>query len=958
MGKEINITDKIWILSLAIISVLYIFALSGFNKHEADMLTGEGSSLNENWFLVENDKEIPIDFPRTIKSSDYATVFTTLSTKYEGLMVNMTGNNIEVSIYLNDTLIYDRGDIDGLIYIPEFTPPAKLSLNVYPIDNTSSIYIRDIHISRGDAAVLSQIKGNMFQLVCSVIVLLCSSILLFIGIIRKKAKWASDSALRLSVYLFVMFIYGFTATKLPGMFFGNESVFIKVQDISFMMAPALLAIGIGANTENRIEKAIFITILALSALGTGINFAIGKNIVIVSYIGFITLSITNIVKTLKEKFIPKIAWLVSLILYSALGMSDIYKLHKEIDAILILVSAILLTIYQIADFVKDYKEVIERSEKEAINANEAKSAFLASMSHEIRTPINAILGMDEMILRESTEEGIKGYASDINQAGHTLLSLINDILDLSKIESGKMTIIPVDYDVAQMLHNIVNLIYQKAADKGLEFEINVYEQIPKRLMGDDMRIRQAIVNLLSNAVKYTDAGKVTLNVSWQETKTDEGYLICEVSDTGIGIKKDDLKKLFEEYTRFDEKKHRQTEGTGLGLNITRKIISLMGGELKVDSIYKQGSTFSFAIKQEVMDFSYIGEFDDKPQQIEAYIQKYEAPDVKVLIVDDNAMNRKVFKSLIKDSLINVTEASSGKESIGILGKESFDLVFMDHMMPEMDGIETFKHIREGHLCDDTPIVILTANAIVGVKDKYLKEGFNGYLAKPIMPDELDRIILDNIPAEKIRFTGGKRAVETENDIEVEGIDTNYLKLYFKTRDMQIAALKEFYKGAKLQIDKLNDLYKALTEGWGLDDYRICVHAMKSSAANIGAIELFGLAKLLEFSARDNETDTIMALHNIFARKWKSFSINLGHSLGYKKRKKETADPQIVLALLSNIEMAMEVMDVDGADEAVNKLSAYDFGKKTKVFDQLKGAVNDLDIDRVEELSNVLKEDFK
>lgn len=396
---------------------------------------------------------------------------------------------------------------------------------------------------------------------------------------------------------------------------------------------------------------------------------------------------------------------------------------------------------------------LEVAKEEAESANRAKSQFLARMSHEIRTPINAIIGMDEMILRESTETEIIKYAHDIKNSTNTLLNLINEILDSSKIESGKMEIIPAEYEIRNLIGDLYNMISIKAKDKGLELIIDVDPKIPAKYFGDDMRIKQVLVNLLTNAVKYTMEGVVTLTVTGK-VEGENAILHYSVKDTGIGIKEEDLEKLFVQFERIEESRNRHIEGTGLGMNIVKQLLLLMGSELGVKSEYGKGSEFYFDIVQKVVNNEPVG--DLREQNIRQEMEEdentlnYIAPDAKILVVDDNAMNRKVLKGLLKDTQIKIYEAKSGGDCIAMLEKLNVDIIFLDYMMPIMDGVETLRIMKEKNLCKDIPVIMLTADAVVGAKEQYLSEGFDDYLSKPIIPDKLYRMIFDYLPKELVK----------------------------------------------------------------------------------------------------------------------------------------------------------------------------------------------------------------
>ncbi len=390
-----------------------------------------------------------------------------------------------------------------------------------------------------------------------------------------------------------------------------------------------------------------------------------------------------------------------------------------------------------------YERKVLELEKDAANAsNKAKSDFLANMSHEIRTPMNAIIGMDEMILREKVSDKVRKYALDIQSAGKTLLSIINDILDFSKIESGKMELIPVDYGFSSVMNDVVNMTMKKAKDKGLEYNLKVSKDIPSVLRGDEIRIRQVMLNLINNAIKYTHEGSVSIDVSFDNATH---MLWVVVSDTGIGIKNEDLGKLFGSFQRLEEDKNRNIEGTGLGLNITMRLVKMMDGTIGVNSKYGEGTTFTAQMKQEVIDRTPVGDFADNLAKMHQSGQEYRpalfAPKAKILVVDDNDMNLEVFEALLEDTKIKVTTAESGSECIEILKEKSFDLIFLDQMMPGMSGVQTLEVIHNENLAKDTTIIALTADAIVGARENYIKEGFSDYLSKPVMYEALEEMLI-------------------------------------------------------------------------------------------------------------------------------------------------------------------------------------------------------------------------
>ncbi|MBR6451199.1 MAG: response regulator [Lachnospiraceae bacterium] len=379
----------------------------------------------------------------------------------------------------------------------------------------------------------------------------------------------------------------------------------------------------------------------------------------------------------------------------------------------------------------------------------SKNEFFAGMSHEIRTPINAIIGMDAMILRETDNEKIRDYAQTIDNSSQILLTLVNDILDISKIEAGKMKLLPVDYKLKKVLHDLITMFSSEAEKKGLKFLYEIDPTLPSRLHGDEVRLKQIVINMLSNAIKYTSKGTVKLTVKNAGEDESGVSLFVSVSDTGRGMKKEQIKNLFLPYERFDEQSNRKTEGSGLGMSISKNLLDMMDSEMQVESVYGEGSTFSFTVVQKVVDPEPIGEWtaEETTEQKKEKRQTVQLSGVRLLCVDDTPVNLRVFEGLLKGSGALIDGVTTGEEALRIVNEKRYDMIFVDIMMPDMDGVETLQRIREEDnlIAPETPIIAFTANALSGVKEKYLGAGFTDYLAKPIRPADLEEMLVRHLP---------------------------------------------------------------------------------------------------------------------------------------------------------------------------------------------------------------------
>ncbi len=528
-------------------------------------------------------------------------------------------------------------------------------------------------------------------------------------------------------------------------------------------------------------------------------------------------------------------------------------------------------------FIKTIQDLMleERNKEKAIMESVAKGQFLANMSHEIRTPINAILGMDEMILRETTESNVREYAEDIESAGKTLLSLINDILDFSKIESGKMEIVPGEYDVSELLNDTYNMVSMRAEKKGLNLQFEHDNKIPRRLYGDEVRLRQIMINLLTNAIKYTDEGDVTLTMKWEPVDEKTILMKIIVTDTGRGISKMDQKKLFDSFERFDMRNNRNVEGVGLGLNITRQLLDLMAGSIRVESAPGKGSTFTVIIPQMVVIDTPIGDVNimQTTEVVPAseYQPKFTAPKAYILIVDDVPINLKVMQGLLKKTKICVDVAESGIQCLDMVKEKHYDMIFMDHMMPEMDGIETFCRLKaeNAEKLSYTPVIMLTANAIVGVKEKYLEEGFTDYLSKPVKSEQLEEMLLKYLPNDLLEEYKEEETTPATDVMDKEDFLENIFFLNTDEGMLFCGGNVDFYKEI-LHMFYKNDKIELLSQDYkekNMESYGIQIHALKGTARSIGADDVVIVIEKIEAAIREKRESDVDKYHKQLMEKY-------------------------------------------------------------------------------------------
>jgi len=609
-------------------------------------------------------------------------------------------------------------------------------------------------------------------------------------------------------------------------------------------------------------------------------------------------------------------------------------------------------------------------EDEIRAASQAKTEFLANMSHEIRTPLNVIIGLTDLVLEdEHLEKNVLENLTRISGAGTTLLSIVNDILDLSKIESGKLQISPIEYYISSLLNDVITLVIARLGEKPVSFHLNISDDLPAKLLGDDLRIKQILTNLLTNSIKYTHLGKITLSVHC----TREGgsvWMDISVSDTGIGIKEEDVKKLFFDYFQADSKANRNIEGTGLGLPITKKLVEMMDGEIFVESEYGKGSTFRLRIRQGYVGDETIGSeladklrnfsYADNKRVINKKLLRINLDYAKVLVVDDMRTNLDVAAGLLGKYKMRVDCLNNGQDAIERIraGNPVYNAIFMDHMMPGMDGVETVDKIRAlgTEYARKIPIIALTANAIHGTEEMFYKHGFQSFISKPIDVMEMDSVIRKWVRDESfeksrskdapqvVGLNEGGKTFEDENvEIDIPGVDTKIgLSLYGGETDIYLELLRSYASNTPNVLNKLKNVSKET-----LPDYVITVHGLKGTSAGIGVQEIREQASELETLSRAGNLEEVLAKNGKLINDTEIILANIKtwleqYDAKNAKPRQKSPDKEV----LARLRQSCENFNMSGIDKAMTELEKYDYDEGADLVAWLKEKVTISEITEV------------
>lgn len=918
---------KIALLAQVIVAAIIIMF---FKVEDMTLSRGEVNDFNVGWSIVdENGQERIIDklpFAGKSEAGEVVTIKAQLPDEYFGKTLYFLSADKELVVRVDGEEIYSFGKKDKRLF--GHTPGSVTNFVDMPKDGEGEIEIEmvspykdyasiisDIHVADRDVAILHLLRVNLPNLLCSILMVMIGLLLLVLAIMQAISNKDTYGMVYMSLLLIWAGVYYAIETKILQVWYGNQILYSFIV-FSFLMCFPILVIMHYIRRVFREDNRIFFWILTASIANVFVQLILQccnvMDFMDMAVISHVLIGVSVFAIILKfimraRKKHDRIVWveMCALLFIGSGSAIDLFRsqivrvgdfgMFSRYGTLVYGLMILYISIREIMvslqeeerkrnEETKRQNEELEIARRQAEEANRAKSEFLSQMSHEIRTPINAIVGMNEMILREESDEKILEYAQVVEDSSNALLTIVNDILDISKIESGKMEIVEAEYGVTSLVNDCYNMVAERARNKGLDFEVSCDETVPRVLFGDMIRIRQTIINLLTNAVKYTEKGKVTFLISGK--KEDDSYqLKIEVKDTGIGMKPENLEALFDKFERFDLEHNQGIEGTGLGLNITHHLVDMMHGKILVESEYGHGSTFTILLPQKLVNEETIATFSvgktRNPVERKSYRPRFTAKEAKVLVVDDVPINLKVFASLLSKTQMEIDTASSGIDCLRMTREKTYDIIFLDHMMPVMDGIETLRQLKtvEGNLNRDVPIVMLTANAVAGMKEKYLSEGFTDYLSKPIESDKLEEMLLKYLPDEKITVVQEEKINEDEKKecvtMEegkqrvpmVEGGGLDALCQSIPEIDMEKALLycagsKEFYvemlgdfstDGRK---EKLEAFYEA--EDW--DNYAVDVHALKSTARTLGLMHIGDRAEKLQEAAEKKDVSFIKENH--------------------------------------------------------------------------------------------------
>lgn len=901
MERITNITFKI-AKTLCLVCCLYLcvwFFVSQFTlPSERNPLDYFVTTFNEGWHWVHDGEYTAMEVPGSCDVKDGesarfekllptdipAHMWLCLRTARQDMNVYI-GDEFRMSYSTKDTRPFGVSNPSVDLFVP-LDPADSGKTLALEVSSSSSIYagvMRTVLYGDKMGIAFQIFEDNLLSFSLALFMLILGAASIIMGSILQHKMKSRIHLIYLGWCIFTAACWFLTQSELRQVFFYNFSAVSAASQFVLFLIPIPFVSYLDSVQRKRYRPfylAFTVICLAVCAVSTTLIVRSAAdladlNVVLYILVALLVILVTGtLIRDVLKKHIREYKY----VFYGIIGvvLASVVQAIMSTNRTDILLGRILsagLFFLLIMAGVQTMADVLDsqRDKQHAELATEARTKFLASMSHEIRTPINAVLGLDEIILRETTQPRIREYAEDIQTAGRNLLSIVNDILDFSRIESGKMSIRPLEYDLSSVVNDSCSLVRFSAEKKGLLFHTVCDPALPSRFYGDEVRIRQILNNLLSNAVKYTSKGSITLEISGTPGEDGDFTLILSVKDTGIGIDKEYLPYIFDSFTRTGSSIVHKIEGAGLGLNIAQNLANMMGGSITVTSESGKGSVFTASIPQKVVSRAPIGNLSHSHshhsslQAQSAFI----APNAHILVIDDVPMNLKVFCGMLKDTLAHIDTAVSGFEGLQKLRENTYDIIFLDHMMPELNGLETLAQINAMDLPNRPPVIMLTANAILGAKEGYLQKGFHDYLSKPIQKDKLLDMLQRHLPKELVLATESETVSNQSVNLDrFLFLNTDLaLSYYSGDRDFYLEIIRTF-----AEADHTSAIQEAfLNENW--PHYQLLLHSLKSSSKSIGAETLSLQAQGLESAAkqgneryiRTHHEETLLAYQELLAR---------------------------------------------------------------------------------------------
>lgn len=894
--------------AVAVIGIFLFLVLAQFIfPDERERYQSECRVFEAEWQRVlEDGTRIPIDYPGKLSAErgEVVTIVTTVPQvviEGEAICFNPVWQNID--IYVGDSLrvTYDTKDSRPF---GVNSPQRNLFVNLQSSDAGKELKLCFSSDSKYAGDMRTAYIGDVLSIwmfllqeagIQTMIALFMAFMSLFCIMISLVLKWVYGKMLPLSYLAWTIFLcalWVLSEVDIRQLLIPNISVFTNLTYWCLMVLPLPMSLYMNEIQNYRYKKVYMIPLIYTSViLGVGTLLQVfdiaqfvqqlpyvhvGIAITIIGVIGTITIDVFK--KKIYDYFpvaIGGYGLLVTAVLEMVLYYMDIGVTLGTV----LLVGLMFLLIMAIIKTGQDLLRS-EQKKQQAIAARASQAKFLANMSHEIRTPINAVIGMNEMIIREKDIDTIQEYARNVQSASTMLLGLVNDILDFSKIESGQLELVEDNYNIAGLIQTEILLLKARANNKAIATKLDIDPYIPTKLYGDELRIKQIVTNILSNAVKYTHEGSVAFKVFFEWVDNENINLCFSVTDTGVGIHKDDLSKLFDSFKRLEQNKNRNIEGTGLGLNIAKQLVELMHGTIEVESEYGKGSTFRISLPQKVVERKPMGSLDaalKEAEKQETVSQKrFTASNAKVLAVDDNAMNLKVLKGLLKRTKVQLDQAISGYECLKMTAEKKYDIILMDHMMPDMDGIETLQRLRKDkdNINKDTIVIALTANAVAGCREMYLEYGFDEYVSKPIEAEKLEEMLSRMLPKELVAFeqeqvelSAKPETVQNVSDRIPAQTSEALLEIdrqvglayVMDSEELYQEILQAFCEQVEEYLPQLRTCYEE--RNWSA--YAVLAHALKGNARNIGATAFSEFSKKQEFAAKAEDEKQLIEDYDIY-----------------------------------------------------------------------------------------------